>query len=74
MKNSALPKFIRILDDAVADLDAQRATGPESLLHQQRFQGRVQLLADVLQQHRLSELHGVLQDPHVIRLRQSDDV
>ena len=49
------PEVLGVLDDAVAQLDADAAALFERLLEQQRLQQRVQLLADILQQHLPSE-------------------
>lgn len=55
------PEVLAVLHRGVAQPDAVAAALLEDLLEQQRLQRRVQLLADVFQQYRLSELRSPIQ-------------
>lgn len=63
-----------VLDDAVTEFHAQSSALLERLLQQQRLQQRVHLLANILQQHRSTELDAVFQRPDQVRVGQLDDV
>ena len=68
------PKLVAVLNGGIAQFDIDGAAGLEGLLEQKRLERGVELLSNVLEQHRLTELDGVLQHSHVVRLRQPDDV
>ena len=52
------PKLLRVLNGAVAQADAQAAPLLEHVLQQQWLQGRVQLLAHILEEDRVAKLRG----------------
>ena len=62
------------LDDAVSQLNVQRSALLKRLPQQQRLQHRVEILVDVLQQHRRAELDAVFQRASEARVGRLDDV
>mmetsp|Transcript_3133 Transcript_3133/g.13581 ORF Transcript_3133/g.13581 Transcript_3133/m.13581 type:complete len:689 (-) Transcript_3133:1979-4045(-) len=61
-------KLLVVLDNGVAQLDAQRASLLERLLQKQRLEAGVQGVVDILEEHRLAELHRGLERSHVVRI------